>query len=236
MSRTLLQRSVVALIATTLACGGSSGDITGTAPLVGIAVDADSQATPLGEVVEYTFHFTSLGGFHGTVAYTIDSLPASWGITYSLPTPLVLASGGSADLTVNISIPTDAEPAVTGRGLSLHATTASQDARFHFVLTVVNQLTFPIGLGTVGGPHWGAFLDQTVNMRVGATLTFRNDDSVAHTIHTNSAIPGLPHEPDPGMAPFGGTYSSTITGTGDDDIYCHAHGDVNDKFHVHVGP
>jgi len=233
MSRALLQRSVLALIATTLACGGGSGDITGTAPLVGISVDADSQATPLGEIVHYTFHFTSIGGFHGNVAYTVDSLPDSWGVTYSSPTPLVLASGGSADLTVSIGILPDAEPAATGRGLSLHVTTASFEIRKHFVLTVANEYIVPIPLGTVGGPHWPFLSTVTLSMRVGATLTFRNDDTVTHRIHTNGSIPGFAHEADPGMPP-GGTFTSTFTGAGNDAFLCHDHPDSGGQVSLHV--
>jgi hypothetical protein len=235
MSDALLRIPVLAVTITALACGGGSGDVTGVTPHVAVGVVADSQATSLGaELVSFTFHVNSVDGFHGNVTYAFDSLPASWEAGYNLPSPLVLTAGQSQDLVISIAVPTDGESAPAGRGLSLHLTTATEDLRMHFVLAVANEFILPIAIGTDSGPHWDGRFGTTLSMRVGSTLIFRNDDSVMHSIHTSASIPGFLHEANAGMAPFGGTYSSTFTGSGDDDFYCHAHLHSEDKLHLHV--
>ena len=86
-------------------------------------------------------------------------------------------------------------------------------------LNVLNELFLAIPAGSANGGHQ---FPDTLQLRRGARLTIRNDDTTLHRIHSDGGG-GFPHQ-DNDMA-TGQSYSVVPTDAGNYRFYCHTHGE-----------
>lgn len=200
------------------ACSSNSG---GPAPDFAVSVDTPT-ATTLGTQVVLHVHLTSTGD-SGSVVFSVSGADTSWDV--ALPVgPVTLTANGQKSANVIIAIPSNGVAAPTGHTVTVDAAIGSLHHSAATSVTIANQFIIPL----VRGDHFGTLSTDTVHVNVGTTLTFRNDDTLAHIIHTSGAIAGLPHQSTSGGGTIpGGTYNNTISGTGTDWVSCHTHPGVD---------
>jgi hypothetical protein len=221
MPRPALRLSGFALLlsfATACTSSDSNNELT-TAPDFSVAVGA-AAATTLGSETTFDVTLTSTN-FAGPVTLAVSGAPASWTVT--IPgNPVTLTSNGNAVVTVTVSIPTDGDPAPAGQALTVNATGTPGTHGGNTSVTVANEVVIPIASGTDVGPHWGALAGTTITIKVGTTITVRNDDATLHRVHYDTGVSGLAHQQnDMGI---GESYSQTATGIGTTKLSCHNHG------------
>lgn len=185
---------------------------------VALAVSPANATTTLGTETTFTVTVTA-SHFSGPVTLAATGAPAGWAVTVQ-PTSVTLADGGSATATVKVRVPSNGTPAPTGQALAIAATGAAVSASGDAALTVTND--YLVGVGQVGGgTHWGAMNGGTIRIKAGTRLHIRNDDTIAHRIHTGGGVGGFDHQ-GTSMGP-GGSFDVTPT-DGSDIFYCHDHG------------
>lgn len=185
---------------------------------VALAVTPPTATTTLGTETTFTVTVTS-SHFAGPVTLAATGAPAGWVVTVQ-PTSVTVSDGGSATATVKVRVPSNGAPAPTGQTLSIAATGAAVSATSPAALTVTND--YIIGVGPSGtGPHWGGMNGGTIRIKAGTRLHIRNDDTIAHRIHTGGGVGGFDHQGS-SMGP-NGSYDVTPT-DGSDIFYCHDHG------------
>jgi plastocyanin len=201
------------------ACSSSDSNNESTAPDFSVAVGA-AAATTLGSETTFDVTLTS-SNFAGPVTLVVSGAPASWTVT--IPgNPVTLTSNGNAIVTITVSIPTDGDPATAGQALTVDATGTPGTHSGNTSVTVANEVIVPIASGTDVGPHWGALAGTTLSIKVGTTITVRNDDATLHRVHYDAGVSGLAHQQnDMGI---GESYSQTATGMGTTKLSCHIHG------------
>ena len=224
----LLRLALAASLLAT-ACGG---DATGPTTVFSVTIPQAPAATTLGTSVSFPVQIKPTG-FNGTLTLTINGAPASWNVRM-IPSTFTVFVGDTTTqtATVTISIPTNGDAAPSGQTIAVTATSPTAEHVASTLVTVANEYILPIASGVgATGQHWSTALGGVLTLRSGVTLTIRNDDAIAHQIHTSNAIPGFASEPTPLAA--GATYSNTL-GAGSDIIYCELHGDTTGKLTVTV--
>jgi len=218
MKTTIMRLSALLGAAAFIACGGDS---TGSNPSFTISADTAAPTT-LGTEVAVHVLLTSTGGMTGPVTLAVAGLPASWGVT--VPTGLTLTANGQIPTGIDIQIPSNGDAAASGQTVKIAATSGSINDTARTVVTVTDEFVVPIKIGAnSAGGHWGALQNTTTHLRVGTMLSFRNDDTTSHIVHTNAHIPGILHG-NIGLPQAPGTkFSQVVGGTGNDVVYCHAH-------------
>jgi plastocyanin len=198
------------------ACGSDSGG--GPAPDFTVVVDTPA-ATTLGTQVLVHVHLTSIGD-SGTVALTVTGADTTWTVTPPVG-PVTLSLNGQTTANVTIAIPTNGGPAPTGRAISIGATIGSHQHGAATAITVANEFVIPIVRGSAA--HWPYPNRDSLFVNAGTVVTFRNDDTLSHIIHSNGGV-GIAHQSiGVGTIP-GGTYSQTAAGpSGSTLITCHSH-------------
>jgi plastocyanin len=209
-------------------CGGSSDHSTGPTP--DFSVSASTVApTTLGTVSTINVSITSTGA-SGQVALAVTGAPSSWSVGFPSTT---LTANSTVMIPVTVTIPSNGDAATTGRTLTVNATVSSTQHAATSVMTVADEYIVPIALGTGSGSHWPTLTGTTIHLKVGTTLTFRNDDNTAHLIHADGNT-GIAHEnPVGGGLPPGESYSQIPDATGPAHISCHLHGHT-DVFTISV--
>lgn len=230
MSKSILLR--VTLFSSLLAAAACGGNATGPATVFSISIPQQPAATTLGTSVSFPVQVKPTG-FNGTLGLTVSGAPASWNVRI-IPSTIDIFVGDTATqtATVTISIPTNGDAAPSGQQIAVTAAAPTAEHVATATVTVANEYILPIASGVgATGEHWSSALGGVLSLRSGVKLTIRNDDAIAHQVHTNGAIPGFPTQPAP-MA-TGGTYSNTL-GVGRDDIYCQLHGNTTGVLTVKV--
>ena len=214
-----LLRLTLAAALLVAACGG---DATGPTTVFTISIPQQPSATTLGTSVSFPVAVKPTG-FNGTLALTVTGAPASWNVRI-IPSTMDIFVGDTSTqkATVTISIPTNGDAAPSGQQIVVTAASQFAQHEASALVTVANEYILPIasGVGTTGD-HWSSALGGVLTLKSGAKLTIRNDDAIAHQVHTSNSIPGFPTQPTPMST--GGTYSNTL-GVGQDSIYCTLHG------------
>jgi hypothetical protein len=218
-------------LATACTSSDSNNELT-TAPDFSVAVGS-AAATTLGSETSFDVTLTS-SNFAGPVTLAVSGAPASWTVT--IPgNPVTLTSNGNAIVTVTVSIPTDGDPAPAGLALTVDATGTPGTHGGNTAVTVANEVLIPIASGTDVGQHWGALAGTTITIKVGTTITVRNDDATIHRVHYNSGVTGLAHE-QTDLA-TGDSYSQTAAGSGTTVLSCHDHGHATvGEINIDVAP
>lgn len=227
--RTLHHLAIATVVATTLSCGSDS---TGPVTLFSIRIPQPPAATTLGTSVSFPVQ-VSPTGFTGTLALTASGAPASWNVRI-IPSRMDIFVGDTTTqtATVTISIPTNGDAAPSGQQIVITGSAPTAEHSASTLVTVANEYILPIASGVgATGQHWSPALGGVLSLKSGAKLTIRNDDAIAHQVHTNNTIPGFASQPAPMNT--GGTYSNTL-GIGEDSIYCELHGPTTGKLDVKV--
>jgi hypothetical protein len=207
-----------------MACiAGGCGSGGGSGPTASdFSVSADTAGpTTLGKQVTFHVHLTSTG-LSTAVTLSVTGAPASWTVTPPA-SPVALTANGQATADVLVVVPSNAAPAVAGQTLTVHADAPSHTHTANTLVTVANQFIIPIQRGALSSTHWGSLGNTTIHLNSGTLLTFRNDDTTSHNIHTGSALPGVQHQNTSATTLPGGTYDQTPTGTGSTKVTCHSH-------------
>lgn len=221
---------VAALLAAALsACGGDSGSEPNAR--FQMAVTPGSASSTLGTTTSFQVALTSTGAT-GPVALSLTGAPAGWQATFSPSATPTLVAGSTTNVTVAVSVPSNATAAPSGQALSVRAALGSDVIARSVTLTVSNEyvLTIPAGTGS-SGAHWSAAGGSVLLLRAGTTLTIRNADGTPHSVHTDDDIPGFQHQQ--GSMTLGQEFSNVL-GVGEDVIYCHDHGTATGQLTIRV--
>jgi hypothetical protein len=168
-----------------------------------------------------TYTITGSGGFAGDVALSAsiaDSNGAAvtgYTLTPSAPS-VTLTQDGTATVSLDVKIPTDASVLDPTVKLSLASSASPVDVTSAF--TVAKQITIVFDSGTgAAAPHTGLPTPNSrLNILAGTQIIFHNGDTIAHRIHGDG---GIQHEADD-LQP-GGDYKVTVNSSA--DWYCHDH-------------
>jgi hypothetical protein len=192
-----------------------------------LAVTSPTGAT-LGTTQTLNVDITS-SDYAGTVTLNLTGAPSDWVVSFLPSATPTIAAGGTANVTVEVTIPSNGTAAPSGQSLALEASGTSGAVTENTSLVVANEYV----LHVTGGfnQHWGSAAGSTIDLKAGTLLRIVNDHSATHTIHTTGAI-GVPHQPDPGMA-TGESYTGTVT-AGVENLFCHIHGPIADDITIQV--
>jgi hypothetical protein len=207
---------------------GGSGDTT-PLPRLDVTPDRTALSTELGTSNMVTVTLTPGGGFSGSVALAASAVDAGgaaiagWTVTLDR-TALDVAAGASATAVATVKIPTT-NKAMTGT-IKVTASSSVGTATAVSTVTVANQITYAM---TLNGAMcvYPVAAGSTTMIAQGTKVRWVNNDLANRiTIHIGgvggTTITGFNHEPDPGMAPGGGTYEQTASSaSGTVDWYCH---------------
>ncbi len=183
-----------------------------------LSLAPDVAEVRLNETAELEITVTS-DRFAGPVALSVAGAPTSWTVEVE-PSVVTVPADGQASATVRIRVPADGE-AMAPATLSVEASAAPGLRASTAAVSVINELVVPLLPGTGGGAH---VLPPQMRVRLGASITFVNQDTALHRIHSTIDGDGFPHQPEPGIAP-GESYTVTPSRARDDfDYYCHEHG------------
>ena len=200
------------------ACSSNSS---GPAADFTVAVDTPT-ATTLGTQVVLHVHLASTGD-SGDVVLHVTGADTSWDVTLPVG-PVTLTTNGQKSANVLIAVPTNGASAPTGRSVTVDAAIGSLHHSAATSVTVANQLVIPIqrGAGAGTASHWPFANSTTFHLNAGTMVTFRNDDTLGHIIHSNGAI-GIAHQAIGSPTLPGDTYSQTTSGSGSALVTCHSH-------------
>jgi plastocyanin len=183
----------------------------------------------LGESTTFTVTLTSENGFAGAVTLTATGLPETWSVTFEPSATADVPAGGSVDVTLRLQIPTDAISGAGTIGVTADAT-VGQELTEAAAVTVVPELRVHIPANALNNPSEAFGGSLTVRyVTPGTTITWINDDAIAHRIHADG-INGFVHQ-DNDMGP-GGTYSVVVLAPGIYDYSCHLHGSMTGQIVV----
>ncbi len=209
---------------------GSPDAAAGPPPAYAIAVDPPMASLTLGETKSFDITISSQNGFAGDVTLAAAGIPATWQVTFSPAATVTVPANGTMQATVDVKIPTDAMAGDAMLNVSATASIGPQMAP-PATITVTPELIIHIPTNALNAAT-DAFGGQIPVRFVspGTTITWVNDDSVAHRIHADN-INGFDHEPND-MGPGGGTYSVQVTGPGTYQYHCHIHPQMTGEIDV----
>lgn len=218
--------------------GSNPGSGSSASPKLEVSVDKPTLSTELLTTNMVTVMLRARGGFAGPVTLAASAVDAggaplpAWSVTLDNAT-VNMTADGTATAVATVKIPSD-RPVLTG-AIKVDATSSLGASTAMSNVTVANQLTFKMALN--GGACTYPVTSGTITtISQGTKVRWINTDAAARiTIHINdnNAIQGFVHEPDPGMAPNGGTYEQTASSaTGTVTWYCHAPQDNVNRFRL----
>jgi plastocyanin len=179
-----------------------------------ISVDPPTAGATLNTTTDFLVTVQS-DHFAGPVTLAASGVPASWQVTFTPSPTVTLAVDGTALVTMTVIVPSNG--AATAGVMAVNASAAPGARSANASLTVENLLVMSFAPGTGGGPHdWPPSLD----INVGTTVRFANDDSTVHQVHSDNGGAGFPHG-DP-LDP-GDSADVTIDAEGELPYYCHEH-------------
>lgn len=188
-------------------------------PTFAVTVDPPTATTTLGTETTFTVTLTS-SHFAGAVDLAATGAASGWTVVLDTPS-VTLTDGGTATATARVRVASNGAAAPTGAALSFAATSPVHSATGAASLTVTNDFNVDIG-AVAGGQHFGALRGTTVRLKAGTRLHIRNDDTIAHRIHSGGGVGGFDHQAT--NMNGGGSYDVTPT-DGADSFYCHVHGE-----------
>jgi plastocyanin len=164
-------------------------------------------------------------GFNGNVVYSVDGLPTGATATFDPAAGII-----SAATTVKLTIKTAGDATVgANNALNVKAVSGTISGAAPLTLSVLAELlvSIPKGvdIGTSAAPNLTAFGAQsipTIFVAPGTKVTFVNDDTINHEIHSDGTL-GIAHEGGPLQANAANTYTQTFNGKGTFNFRCHIH-------------
>jgi hypothetical protein len=198
-------------------------------PKVEVTADRTAISTELATSNAVTLTLKPSGGFTGTATLTasaVDSAGApvtAWNLTLDKPT-IELTAGTSATAVATLKVPSMVN--VLSGTVRIDATTSLGTITTQATVTVAKQITFAMSLNGAKCVYPVA-ANSVTTISQGTKVRWVNHDPANRIIiHISAvggkAISGIDHEPDPGMAPNGGTFEQTAqSSTGAVDWYCH---------------
>lgn len=192
--------------------------IAGSGVRVAIGVGPAERATTLGTANVFAVEIRSCG-YAGNVTLGTIGLPTGW--TASYPQTLITLFDGevrSTTLTVNVPGNAIAGPEPFAATATI---TAIEVASSDLLLDVENVIVVRETAGSGNAPH--LHVPSSVRVKAGATIRFRNEDSVSHVLHGSGIIP---HEDISGAGGQPGRVVTVVTTTpgANGAYYCHSHG------------
>ena len=198
-------------------------------PSLGVTADRTSIATELATSNSVTLTLRASGGYSGTatlVATALDTAGApitGWTVTLDRTT-VDLAADATATVVATLKIPSSIN--TLSGVVKVDATTSLGTVTAQSNVTVAKQITYAMTLNG-GKCVYPVAAGSSTTISQGTKVRWVNNDPAGRiTIHIaavgGKAITGFDHEPDPGMAPSGGTFEQTAASTtGAVDWYCH---------------
>jgi plastocyanin len=199
-------------------------------PSYAVGVDPLMASLTLGETKAFNITISGQNGFTGDVTLMAAGIPATWNVTFKPSATVTVDASGMATAEVDVQVPTDAMAGDAMLTVSAQASPGSEQAPTA-AITVTPELVIHIpqnALNAATDAFGGTIPVHLVSP--GTTITWINDDAVAHRIHADN-INGFNHEPND-MAPAGGTYSVQVTGPGAYQYYCHIHPQMTGEIDV----
>jgi plastocyanin len=206
---------------------------------IGLSLSATSQTLRMNESKPITVTVTPKDGLTGVVALELSGAPA--GVTAAFEPPGVMLSGAPAQVQMTLKAASDAQPK-TGYALSVKAVSGAISAVTPLTLDVAAELLVVVqkgvALGTSAQPNllaFGASPTPTFYIAPGTKVTWVNQDSVNHRVHSDGTL-GIAHEGGDLMANSANTYSDTFTGTGTFSYRCHIHPNMKGQIVIKAMP
>jgi len=217
--------------------GGGGGQDAGTAPqpdlagppaktgTLGVMLASSSDSIRLNESKNYSVMVTPGGGFDGNVTYALTGAPSGVTATFTPPGGMI-----STPQTVTMVIKTTGDATVgNGAALKVSATSGTIVGEAPLTLDVKAELLVMVpkgvDIGTSATPNlsaFGATSIPTIFVAPGTKVTFVNQDTINHEIHSDGTL-GIAHEGGPLMANGANSYTQTFNGTGTFNFRCHIH-------------
>jgi hypothetical protein len=194
--------------------GSGSGSGVALTPRITATVDKATMATELGKTETLTLTIQSVDGFTGPVSVTPGAV-AGFTMT-ATPASVTLTDGGSATVSVEVKVATNAAELAPQLTIDLGGTATTSVTS---ALTVANQLTVDIPAGTGAGLHSGLpARNAPIRIRSGASIVFHNSDNMQHVVHADG---GIPHENTTAGGMPNTDYKVTVMQSA--TWYCHDH-------------
>jgi hypothetical protein len=209
--------------------GPGTGSNPSPTPKVEVIADRTAISTELATSNAVTLTLKPSGGFTGTATLTASAADSTgapvtaWNVTLDKPT-IELTAGTSATAVVTLQVPSSVN--VLAGTVKIDATTSLGTITTQATVTVAKQITYTMRLNGAKCVYPVAANSQTA-ISQGTKVRWVNQDAANRIVIHIGAVGGKPitgfdHEPDPGMAPNGGTFEQTAgSTTGAVDWYCH---------------
>jgi plastocyanin len=205
-------------------------------PKLDISVDKTAVDTEL--LSTQTLVITAKGsdGFSGLVTLTAtvvdgaDAPIANYTATFSSPT-LTLTTNGTSTAMLTVSVPNKMPAAAAKIKISAASSATLGTKAVASTLTVANQVTLKVeDNGTECKYPTAAMANREV--LIGTKVRWMNAGASAMTIHIDSGIPGVVHEP--GSHAAGAVYEQTPGTVGTIGWYCHVRGPTVNTLNINV--
>jgi plastocyanin len=192
---------------------------------ISLSAASTSESLRLNDSKDLVVSVMPAGGFNGMVVYSLVDAPAGVTATFDPPSAMVSAL---TTTTLTLKTSSDFKPA-TGIALKIKGTSGTIEGIAPLTLDVTAELLVRIAkgvaIGTNAAPNLTAFGAQsipTIFVAPGTKVTFVNDDTINHEIHSDGTL-GVKHEGGPLTANAGNAYTQTFNGAGTFNFRCHIH-------------
>ena len=192
---------------------------------VAVSLASTSESLRLNDSKDVVVTVNPSGGFNGMVTYSLVDAPVGVTATFEPATAMISAV---ATTTMTIKTSSDFKPA-SGIALKVKAISGTIEGVAPMTVDVTAELLIHIAkgvaIGTNAAPNLMAFGAQsipTVFVAPGTKVTFVNDDTINHEIHSDGTL-GIKHEGGPLTANAGNSYTQTFSGAGTFNFRCHIH-------------
>jgi plastocyanin len=192
---------------------------------ISLMVGSSSSSLRLNDTTDITVNVMPAGGFDGNVIYSLEGAPTGVTATFNPPGGMV---SQPTTTVMTLKTASDAMPG-TGTALTIKATSGTISGSTPVTLDIKAELLVTIAkgvnIGTSAAPNLTAFGAQTmptIFVAPGTKVTWVNEDSINHEIHSDGTL-GIQHEGGPLMANGANQYTQTFNGTGTYNYRCHIH-------------
>ena len=192
---------------------------------IAITPSTTSEALRLNDSKQIMLTVAPSNGFNGMVTFSLAGAPT--GVTATFQPPGMMISTQTS-VVMTLKTASNTTP-FTGKALTITAASGAISATAPVTLDVKAELLVIIpkgvNIGTSAQPNLTAFGAQsipTVFVAPGTKVTFLNQDSINHEIHSDGTL-GIQHEGGPLLANEANSYTQTFNGTGTYNFRCHIH-------------
>jgi plastocyanin len=192
---------------------------------ISVSLASSTETIRLNETRSIMVTLTPGNGFNGMTMFTVEGVPA--GLTATITPPGAMMSGPTtatlAITTASDMMPASAMPLTVkaSSGTIVGSAALSLDVKAELLLTIPKG----VNVGSNASPNTSAFGAKSFpvyQIAPGTKVTFVNEDSINHEIHSDGTL-GIQHEPGPLQANAANSYTQTFNGTGTFDFHCHIH-------------